>query len=121
MTTVLDPFGSPVVIFNKTGLSIFEVSANGNDGTNPAVISSVSSVMVVNIILNSGNTDVELPDNADIGDTIEMYSDGGGARIYPASGDSIEGFSPYYEHLGSKVKPVVMRRYSSTHWRIVSA
>ena len=96
MTTVVDPLGTPVPSYNKSGVTIQSVTADGA-GTNSAsgsapTLSSVSEWNVVLITVpDSSNVDVILPSSSDIGDIFELHNISGAdaVNVWPSGGMTI--------------------------------
>jgi hypothetical protein len=122
MTTVIDPLGSPTPVFNRSGRAIFSFAASGDTEMGAPSIPYVSGEMIVTILTTGAiptpDRAVKLPSGVDIGDTIELYSDGA-ADLYPASGDSIDGVSSGVSVAISGIKTTLLRKMSSNSWRII--
>ena len=92
MTTVVDPNGTPVPIYNKSGTTIQNIAANGvtqGSGTSISTRSETTVVLVTSSTGGGGNTAVVLPDDGDVGDVVEIYATGAFVDVFPASGHSI--------------------------------
>jgi len=93
MTTVVDPLGTPVPIYNRSGAAIISMvggatsgstvgSGVGDDASPIARVSQATIVLVITSVVDSHHLVlVRLPDDADIGDVAEVYKD-------PTSGPS---------------------------------
>ena len=100
MTTVVDPLGTPTPIYNRSGTTIVAVNANGSDGTTATVVPVESGVTLVLCTLSSGNSDVMVPPDMEIGTVIEAYnvsdtSSSQSLHFYCASGELINGYLAY--------------------------
>jgi hypothetical protein len=88
MVTVVDPTGTPVPVYNRSGTTI--VSLTGSSGT-PTPIPHLGGTTVV--LTNRGTPSgdaYELPSNAEIGDVVQIFAaDNNGPDAYAASGDVI--------------------------------
>jgi hypothetical protein len=95
MTTVFDPNGTPIPIYNRSGKAIVPMSINAT-GTDPNTqLTQVAEVTIFEIDHTNptpgmGNHAFTLPANAEVGDEcfVEVYG-GYGADVEPFSGDSI--------------------------------
>jgi len=87
MTTVVDPGGTPDVIYNREGVTVVPLVATF---PNPAPIPHYSRCTVVRVILPTGNYGVQLPEDAQVGDTVELYAQANNTlAVYPESGGQI--------------------------------
>ena len=121
MTTIVSPASSPVPVYNRSGVTIVEVPATGQDQSTGAPIPAVSGHTVV-LGSTSGLTDrcVNLPSGSDIGDVIEVYNvaatNGGYALVVnPASGETLNSGSDGLPC--SLVGGRWFRKTSSTNWQ----
>ncbi len=91
MTTVIDPNGTPVPVYNKSGTTIQNITANGTTQGSGTVISAPSACTAVLVTVTSGGGDaVVLPNSIDIGNVVEIYATGAyDTQVFPASGHSI--------------------------------
>ena len=106
MTTVIDPTRTPIPVYNRSGTTIVEVSG----GSSPTPIPHISGTTIVLLDMSTGNK-VELPANAEIGDTIEVYR---------TSGSPGDAYTPTGETFvrGSNVEYFdgIYRKVSDTQW-----
>lgn len=115
MTTVVDPGGTPVLVYNRSGTTIVEVVG----GSTPTPIPHVSCWTVALVTNTVGNDKVELPSNAEIGDVVEVYPIAGGpdGEVALPSGDS------FFTYGGSSSLPpeagVIFRKVTSTKWAAI--
>jgi hypothetical protein len=85
MTTVVDPLGTPVVYFNKSGHAIIEMA--GGDGIgSPAQIPDVSGHTIVVVTEGDPHGYISLPVNADVGDSVEIYTEIGAWFVVAPAG-----------------------------------
>jgi hypothetical protein len=101
MTTVVDPLGTPTVIYNRSGTAIVTMMGgtafNGAAGNDAPPITRVSQVTVVlvetSVVPGVGyNIYARLPADAEIGDVVEVYAPPPQAtnpRVFPNVGESI--------------------------------
>lgn len=88
--TVIDPAGTPVLVFNRDGVTIDVITAAGTNQATATPITRHCGWTVV-LISASGSAGVQLPGNAEIGDLVELHgtSGTGGFLVWPAVGDQI--------------------------------
>lgn len=87
MTTVVDPTGTPVPVYNRGGMTI--VFLIGGDESPPTPIPHVSGHTVVVTTPGMDGNNYELPTNAEIGDVVEIR--GNGVDVRAAVGESVRG------------------------------
>jgi len=104
MTTVIDPAGTPVPVYSRSGTTIVPLTA----GLSPAETTSIAQVVgddgveipsysqtTVAVVTCSGSSGAYrvaavLPVAAEIGDVVEVYPTGSrDARVYPPVGEAI--------------------------------
>lgn len=76
MTTVINPSGSPVPIFNRSGLTITDLNGAG-EGNEPELWPEIQVVSEYTVIrFNNGAEDygVKVPAGVEIGSLIEIYA-----------------------------------------------
>lgn len=78
MATIIDPLGTPVVVYNKSGTALIEVSANGFSPATATPIPYVCGHQIVMVTTlppdeNGANHSVVLPVDAVIGDVVEVF------------------------------------------------
>lgn len=75
MTTVLTPAGTPTVIYNRSGLTIDSITATGTVMASAAAIVRYTGHTVVLVSTpDSSNVGVVLPDDAEVGDVVEVHN-----------------------------------------------
>lgn len=114
MTTIINPAGSPTIVYNKSGTTIVSVTANGETQADATSIPRLSGVTVANVTLpDSSNLSVKLPSDAEIGDVVEVY--GPGFNVFPESGSTIVG-----GFVNDKIVPLqnglIFRKLGPTLW-----
>ncbi|HXQ33234.1 MAG TPA: hypothetical protein VN843_04355 [Anaerolineales bacterium] len=126
MTTIIDPSGTPTIIFNRGGIAIVSFTAVRQAGSPPTAdpIPNVSGHTIAYIAADDngiGSPWVALPAGADIGDCVEVYlkesATGTELTIVPATGDVIGGG-------GGSVSAGIgayFRKVDSTVWRMIKA
>lgn len=95
MDTVIDPLGTPAIVFNKSGRTILNLNS-GVSGS-PVPIPYVSEEQIV-LVTNGSSPDrfeVELPASVEIGSSIYVTKISGpySVNVYPASGETINGIT----------------------------
>lgn len=70
MTTVVDPLGTPVIIYNRSGVAIVEIEAANSP---VEVVPRVCGHMVVLVTTTQSSSHVQLPSDAEIGDVVEVH------------------------------------------------
>lgn len=95
MTTISDPGGTPSVTYNREGTAIVEVTATGGGQGGAAAIPRYSGWTVALVSEPFGGLGVRLPDDAEIGDLVEMHLTRNDTDfvVYPESGGSINSLS----------------------------
>jgi hypothetical protein len=95
MTTVIDPAGTPVPVYNRSGKTIVSIS-DSRDGTDPALqLTQYSERTFYEITFTypgggSGTPIAELPSNADVGDEIYIhFTSGASMDVAPPSGETL--------------------------------
>lgn len=122
MTTIVDPSGTPVPIYNRSGATIIEITGGPlSPSFNPTPIVRHTGVTIALVAANSTGdfTNVILPDDAEIGDLVEVHSIGPDPAnvLIPTSGP-FDIVSPLVNH------SAVFRKISETDprpWRQVGA
>ncbi len=90
MTAIIDPNGTPVPVYSKSGTTIQNITANGTTQGSGTVISAPSEWTVILATTSVGNDAIVLPDSTDIGNVVEVYANGSyDVNVFPASGHSI--------------------------------
>lgn len=93
MTTIVDPSGTPSVVYNKSGTTVVAVTAHGTDQTGAASIPRLSGVTVAVLsIPDDSNYAVKLPGDAEIGDVVEVYASSN-FNVFADVGSTILGIS----------------------------
>lgn len=121
MTTVVDPAGTPVAIFNKSGTAIIDMAVTMGPSEPLIPIPSLAGKTIVRVTISGpvggGDGGLELPSDAEIGDVVEI------ANIsttyvwgvaYAPSGETING-----DTAGQSIPASYMRitKISTTDWR----
>jgi len=125
MTTIVDPLGTPVPVYNRSGVAIVSVSATGMSGSDGASIPTVSGHTIVLLSCNIGpisnNIYAVLPSGTEIGDLLEVYSvdiSQGIPLIVPASGETIN--SGHTDQISmNSGRGALFRKTSSTNWQVL--
>lgn len=91
MTTITDPAGSPAVVYNRSGTTIVNLTANGTSSGTATVIPAASKETVAVVTTDSSNKAVILPPSPEIGDLVKVFGAPGisaPVSIFPPSGMS---------------------------------
>lgn len=96
MTTIIDPAGTPTVVYNKSGKNIQFLSVSQGGGIVDIERVSGETVCVATATGNpSSSTDgVRLPASSDIGDVVEVYNISASSVVVPVHtplGETIAG------------------------------
>lgn len=144
MTTVIDPTGTPTIVYNRSGTTIvsllggFRASATdpiGNDGVDIPRLSETTVLLATTTTVHDGgsisgwNMVFRLP-IADIGDVVEAYlvsNDGAGSPvIFPQIGEAILP-NPVSDGTNASARIAVdttvgsrLRKISSTTWVVIA-
>lgn len=122
MTTIIDPTNSPVIVYNRSGVMIVDVIGNGGNQGSATEIPHVSGTTVAKVTAVLGNTAVILPDNAEIGDTVEVYSLDESSRlpatVFPPSGERI---NQVVADASVDVYGGIFRKLSTTRWGVTGS
>ena len=125
-TTVFDPAGSPVITYNRDGVTVQNM-VGGTADTFAAAVAIVRYSQVTIVVVSSPNStedpSVLLPSNAEIGDVVEVYGDYTTplGRVQPTTwaqtGDTI------MRRSGAGISAAGARftRVSSTDWALMTS
>lgn len=119
MTTVIDPAGTPVAVFNKSGTAVIDMTISTGDGQPDVAIPYFAgdTIVRVNATFISGNAavgGVVLPEDAQIGDHVQIASVGSASFNYIApTGETIDGSSSHFSLGGF----IWLRKIDTTDWR----
>jgi hypothetical protein len=115
MTTVVDPLGTPIPSYNKSGITVVHISGSSSDSPTPVV--SVSGTTIV-MVSSTNGPNVLLPESSDIGDVLELYSaDGAQVSAFAPSGVTVNGSQSAASAFSSR--GVVFRKTSATNWQVL--
>lgn len=122
MTTVLDPSGTPIPIYNNSGTTISFISGNGTGQGSGTVIDTPSFVTVIVIACTGSNYAATLPAGVDIGSIVEAYATGDhAANVFPPSGSSIGARPTNSEVVVSVDYGRRFRKVSATSWQVLGS
>lgn len=141
MTTIVDPLGTPSVTYNRFGTAIVTVSGAATSGSiastgvgndaNP--IPRVCQTTIAMVTTSSGPTHnilVRLPDDAEVGDVVEVYRNIGSTEspmVFPNVGEAISlhpastGTNNAASTIVNDNSGLVFRKVSSTLWMPIGA
>lgn len=92
MTTIVNPSGTPTIVYNRNGTTIATISASGTTAASATVISIFSEKTLVLVNTTPSDSAVQLPDDAEVGDIVEVLNNGAAANsvfVFPPSGQSL--------------------------------
>lgn len=119
MTTIVDPSGTPSVIYNRSGTTVVDLVGNGSTQGGATSIPRSSGVTIALVDATAGNTSVVLPDDAQIGDVVEVYSlndfNSSAADVFPPSGERINQLA---QDLSIGVYGAIFRKLTATRWGV---
>jgi hypothetical protein len=146
MTTIIDPTGTPTIVYNRSGTTIVSLlggltpnktggfSPIGNEGVDiPRLSETTVLLATTNTVFDgpnvSGRNEVfRLPSGADVGDIVEIYlvsnDSGSGPMIFPQIGEQIlpkpvsDGTNP--AAVSNASSECRFRKISSTTWVVIS-
>lgn len=133
MVTILDPGGTPTPTYNRSGTTLANITGGtvsgsspvGNDGT---TIVRYSEYTIAVATVSSTTGVVTLPDDAEIGDVVEVHSEGpstNNATVFPPIGETIRGFDTSTgtnSGAGMSTNPLgsaIVRKTSASVWHAV--
>lgn len=122
MVTVVDPNGTPAPVYTRSGVTLQTIAGNGSTlgSATPIVALSGHTIVIVETTNSPLDEAVVLPDDAQIGDLVEVYSkeDGGpGALVFPPSGEDIG--QPASKRASQGGSGCLFRKVSATQWRFI--
>lgn len=126
MTTVVDPGGAPIPVYNRSGMTIDTITPTGvTQGTAAPIATYASHTVLVAFSAMGGGLAVLLPSAAEIGDVVEIHGQANQTfDVYPESGAAIDngsantpvsglpaGYTPYH---------IMLRKVTTTNWYVIS-
>ena len=92
MATIIDPLGTPSVVYNLSGTVLIDMNAAGTDASTGAQIPNVCGhAIVVVTYIDGSNHAVVMPSGNDVGDIIEVFGTfvfNNTIGVFPASGET---------------------------------
>jgi hypothetical protein len=124
MMTVIDPAGTPTIVFNRDGTTIYSMSLTGGvtqATAAPIVRYSQWTVVLLAPFNNTGGYAAILPSDSEIGDLIEVHTsvDVDSFQIYPEVGGQINNAGTNSPYVGA-VRHILLRKTTSG-WFTISA
>jgi hypothetical protein len=121
MTTIVDPNGSPAIVYNLSGTVIVPITANDDVQGNATQIPNISGWQIIlGAVPSIGNNALKLHPDADVGTIVEVYAQSGNPeslQVFPASSQTINNSTdPLTASLGAGL---YLRKISATDWRHV--
>lgn len=92
MATIVNPSGTPTIIYNRSGTTIVTVTPTGNNSqAGAAAIPRSSGRTVALCAPSAGQNSVIMPSDAEVGDIVEVYttSNATNLNVFPQSGGSL--------------------------------
>jgi hypothetical protein len=144
MTTIIDPTGTPTIVYNRSGTTIVSLvggftpintpgSPNGNAGVDiPRLSETTIALITTNTVHDAGgvnisgrNEVVRLP-IADIGDVVEIYlvsadNQSGGPAVFPQIGEQVLSIGEPGGAISDGTNPSAMSFISTGRFRKVSS
>ncbi len=140
MVSIIDPLGTPTPVYNRSGVTVVTVAAGppvdpsvGNS-TDAPEIPHLSGHTIAIVTTNPGHLvdnrtqqPILLPSNAEVGDVVEVYQDGGpdgrfSLALYAPVGSSLgPGFSVNNgtSAFNITVTNIICRKVNATTWRLI--
>ncbi len=106
MTTIVDPAGTPIIIYRDQAITKVAVAAAGSSGSDATQLTRYSSVNIVAVTTTGANQGVKLPAGED-GDLFEVYPLDNGIKFYNPDGSFL--VNGGYKYI----------RYVSGAWRVL--
>jgi hypothetical protein len=122
MTTVVDPSGTPVPVYNRSGVTIVAITANnaGDPSQDNATAIPRHSGLTVALVTcpDNNNRAVKLPSDAEIGDVVEVYQMSSSyPAVYAESGGATIGILNATDFIN--VSGGIFRKVASGRWQAV--
>jgi hypothetical protein len=104
----------------STGKFTTPITANGTSQAAATPIVRDTNWTICMVTVNTSGDGVKLPDNANVGDIVEIHSVSSlpGFGVWPATGDQIENGGPNDEF--GTPSDIIFRRTSAGNWMIIS-
>jgi len=114
MATIIDPLGTPSVVYNRSGTVLIAIDAAGLIASTGAAIPNVCGhTIVVATWIGVDDQAVVLPSSADIGDIVEIFAVGGETvRVFAPTGETVAAGVIFVENN----KGCRCIKMSSTNW-----
>lgn len=114
MITILNPDGTPSTTYNRDGLTIATISGAGTTQATATAILRHSQYTVVIVDATSGH-EALMPNNAEVGDRVEVLAVNGYVDLWPESGGKFYG-QAVNTIFNSHVYSGTMIRVDSSTW-----
>lgn len=118
MATIVDPLGTPSVIYNRSGTALFTINAAGTNVSTGAAIPYVCGhAVAVATWISVSDFVVVLPTGTEIGDCVEIFcTTTDSITVLAPTGESVPGGSLSVD----KNKGCRCIKVSSTDWYVIS-
>jgi len=117
MTTIIDPLGTPSIVYNRSGSALITMNAAGTSaGTGAAIPYVCGHTIVVATWVSVSNFAVVLPTGSEIGDCVEVFgTTSDNINLFAPTGETIDGGPPSVDR--NKGRRCI--KVSSTSWRSI--
>lgn len=115
MLTVIDPDGSPSVVYNRDGTTISSYIASVSTDP-PTPIVRHSSVTVAHVTASANTDHMIMPADAEIGDVVEIYVSSGGLGAIHVQPDSGSQLNDSGTDVAINIFTARIRKVTSTNW-----
>lgn len=113
MVTIVDPSGSPAIAYNRSGATLETIEANGTTLGSATPIPALTGYTIVVASSTTGNDAIALPEDAEVGDAVELHTTGL-IRVFAPSGENLSDNASVL--FGGNVT-ILFRKISATTWR----
>lgn len=122
MVTVVDPLGTPVPVYNRSGTVVL-VPLHAGSEMSPTEIPSLAGVTIATLVAEVPAgflRHYRLPSvGVEVGDVIELYGVGFSGSILPPDGEAYLDGTTGAITLSNSRNSAMFRRVDSTHWAIL--
>lgn len=129
MVTVVDPSGSPTIVYNRDGVTISSLTGGVSGSSSDAVAIvrySQSTVVLVQTPNSNASPALSLPSDAEVGDVVEVYGLYNAAttgrvtpNVYPNSGETVN--FKFTSTDGIAYTFARFRKVAATEWVVINS
>ncbi len=119
MVTVSDPSGTPSPVYNRSGTTIANLTANGSTQAAATAIARVAGwTVVLATIPDINNQALKMPSDAEVGDLVELHRAAQGTSyiLFPESGGKLYADGTANAGISGIAKNTLWRRIASGVW-----